>query len=230
MTATVKRRLSGFCNPGNPRTAAYDPHQRCPGCDCRAAGCPCNPGDPVTSNPADSTASLTPTEAWGVTLDPPASLPVTVQVVEAAVHRLHQRSRAADVSTLDWPDAVRLIRDLTRVRNQITDTIDALTKHVYLTGPHGEAEVDGVGVIRVTRGQDRKAWDGLGLSRAIIDAHMEAEGLEEPPDPFTVAEWLLAGFSVGYGRVTVLRALGIPPDEFCDTTPGRPKVSLPRQV
>lgn len=48
--APRKPRTSGFCNPTLPRTPAYDPHQRCPGCDCRATNCPCNP-DPPQEDP-----------------------------------------------------------------------------------------------------------------------------------------------------------------------------------
>jgi hypothetical protein len=37
--AATKPFLSGFCNPSLPRTAQYDPHHRCSGCDCPANGC-----------------------------------------------------------------------------------------------------------------------------------------------------------------------------------------------
>lgn len=39
--AEPKPYVSGFCNITLPRTAAYDPHQNCGGCDCMADGCPC---------------------------------------------------------------------------------------------------------------------------------------------------------------------------------------------
>ena len=122
---------------------------------------------------------------------------------------------------------MQILRVLQEVTHHVGTTVNALDNHAYLHGEHGDVEVEGVGRVHIGRTRDRKQWDGSGLAQAVIDAHMEEAGMEEAPPPWEVAGWLLEAMAVGYGRVTILRRLGIPPDEFCDSKPGRPKVGLP---
>jgi hypothetical protein len=159
--------------------------------------------------------------------DPGPPLPIGVELVQLATQRLSEAALGT-IDALDWEDAVRLL-------DQIRDSIETLrqidsllVRRIYLAGPHGRniAELDGIGPVSITRSPDRKRWDERGIARAVIDARM-ADTTGEAPDPWDVAEWLLEVVSVGYARVTPLRAMGLDPDAFCDVEPGKPTVQLP---
>lgn len=109
----------------------------------------------------------------------------------------------------------------------LLQTIDAaLVTRIYLAGEHGDVRVDGLPVAKVTRGRDRKSWDARGVSRSVIDCHMTERGFEPPSDPWEVAEWLLEVLGVGYARVTPLRTMGLDPEDFCESSPGKISVQF----
>lgn len=163
------------------------------------------------------------------TRDPIADLtvPQAVDLLLAAATRLSEVTH--DTKTLpDWQEAVRLLDKMRAAADQAGAVKDALVRHVYLTGEHGRnVIVEGVGPVDITRARDRKAWDERGMIQAVIDRRMEERGGEMPNEPWEVVEWVLEVASVDYGRVTPLRALGLDPDDYCTSTPGRVGVSLP---
>lgn len=160
---------------------------------------------------------------------PETTLPVAAELIALAAERL-STAAAGVIDGLDWEDCVRLL-DLLRGAVETVNQVDSLlVRQAYLRGPHGRnsAELDGIGLISISRSKDRKAWDERGVARAVIDKHMEAaENLGEAPDPWTVAEWLLEVYGVQYVRVTPLRALGLEPGAFCEEITGKPTVQLP---
>jgi len=159
--------------------------------------------------------------------DPGPPLPIALQLLDLATERLSEVA-VGNIETLDWEEAVRHLAQLRAAVGSLQELDSLLVRRIYLAGPHGKdvAELDGIGRISIGRSQEREHWDERGVARAVIDRHM-ANTTGEAPDPWDVAEWLLEVYGVKYCRLTPLRALGLEPDAFCDTTPGKPVVSLP---
>lgn len=156
------------------------------------------------------------------------TLTQAVDLFAAAAERLSEAATTSGLMGTDWQTALHLL-DRLRAAGRTAGQVDAtLVRHIYLTGEHGQIEVDGIGVVHIGRGRERKHWDERGVARAVIDAKM-ADSTGEPPDPWQVAEWLLEVYGVSYCRVTPLRALGLEPKAFCDDEPGNLQVSLPRR-
>lgn len=129
---------------------------------------------------------------------------------------------------LDLPaeDALRLLHQLRSALSAIRDVEAVLVTHIYVTGEHGDVQVADLPMAKVVRRRDRKVWDGRGIARAVVDARMTERGFEVPSDPMDVADWLLEVLAVSYARVTQLRAMGLDPEEFCETTPGSLSVTF----
>lgn len=157
---------------------------------------------------------------------PEVRLAETVEALVAVGALLNEESMDGTPAT-DWQDAVRLLDRLREASDHIGFVVASLTKHVYLTGEHGDQTIEGLGRVKIARGRDRRAWDERGVARAVIDAKMEQRGFEVPDNPWDVAEWLLETMAMNYARVTSLRALGLEPKDYCTDTPGRIGVSLP---
>lgn len=133
------------------------------------------------------------------------------------------------LAALDWQEATKLLDRLREITTRLAQIDALIVRHIYVTGEHGDTDIDGIGRVKVTRSRDRTKWDERGVAQAVIDKQMEARGGEMPNDPWEVAEWLLQVYGVNYCRVTPLRALGLEPDDYCDSTPGKPTVQLPRR-
>lgn len=90
--------------------------------------------------------------------------------------------------------------------------------------------VDGVGVVQVRHATDRRAWDNDALIRLVI-----ARGRDERRVDESTGEYESEGEAVGRAltecarpswRVTALRARGIDPSEYCESTPGKTSVVI----
>jgi hypothetical protein len=161
---------------------------------------------------------------------PPLTLPVAIELTTVVAGRLSTAAGAGAIDALTWEDAIRLLDQLRPAIATLRQVDSLLARRAYLAGPHGRdvAVLDGIGPVSITRTADRKRWDERGVARAVIDAKM-ADSTGESPDPWDVAEWLLEVVSVGYCRVTPLRALGLEPEAFCDVEPGNISVQLPKR-
>lgn len=167
--------------------------------------------------------------------EPAPSTPAPSEGLQGAVETLRDAADALNtaalgtVETTDWQDAIRYLADLRDATDHIGAVTAGLTRHVYLTGEHGDVDVDGVGRVKIARARDRKEWDSRGAVFAYIDARMVArEG--ELPDPTDVAEWVmdvLPATASTSCKVTPLRAVGLDPKAFCEDKPGKIGVTLP---
>jgi len=184
--------------------------------------CACACHRPPEETTVPETAPRTSEEDRGL------NLPIAVEMATEVARILSVAARGDAIDALSWEDAVRLLDQLRDSIETLRQIDSLLVRRIYLAGPHGVnvAELDGIGRVSITRSKDRKKWDERGIARAVIDARM-ADTTGEAPDPWDVAEWLLQVVSVGYARVTPLRAMGLDPDAFCDVEPGKPTVQLP---
>lgn len=114
-----------------------------------------------------------------------------------------------------------LLDDLKILTRSIEDNIVGLL-------PAKRVEVDGLGVLERKRGNARKAWDSEELLGRVIRLAVDPDGTGELPPAGEVLERLRSTLaavvpftgSLGW-RVTALRELGLDPDEWCHTEPGR---------
>lgn len=160
-----------------------------------------------------------------------SDLPTTpggwLNLLDAASEGLNDTVTLGGMAKLDPEDTIRLLDRLRTITHRLGQVDANLVRHTYVTGEHGDLEVEGVGRVKVQRSRDRRAWDERGVAQAVIDKRMEARGGEMPNEPWEVAEWLLETFGISYCRVTPLRAMGLDPEMFCESTPGKPTVTLP---
>lgn len=133
---------------------------------------------------------------------------------------------AKGMDSLDWQVAANVLAILRKITTEHIGPLDAsLVRHLYLTAPHGETELDGLGVMAVRRSRETKQWLKEEALGAVLDKHMEERG-GEIPEPWQVLRWLLDAAAVDYLRVTHLRGLQINPENYRVTAPGKPKVTF----
>jgi hypothetical protein len=87
-----------------------------------------------------------------------------------------------------------------------------------------EGEVPGIGGFKVRSGAIRKDWDHHALAVAVAD--IEIEKASGQADPYELINALLAACAPSYWRVTKLKELEIPIDEYVTTTYGRSTVQF----
>ncbi len=130
--------------------------------------------------------------------------------------------------------AVELV-ELREVREALNEWEDVLVTFIADSLGSNIGEVDGVGRLEVRRGRDRKTWDRRDLLRRVLDSRMppSPDGEVDPTDDgqaevdgetVSVSQDLgrvMHVWNLGAPRVTALRARGIDPDEFCESTPGK---------
>jgi hypothetical protein len=235
--AIPKPQISGFCNITLPRTLAYDPHQRCPGCDCTAPGCPCNPDPPqettVTDQPEtgspDTETAPEPPETETPAPEPGSPEDAVAQLRSAAA--LLNTSMAGYQAT-HWHDAARLLDSLRKVTALLGMMDATLVQWLYLHGEHGlHQQVPGIaGAVNITRGRSKERWAAPEAVREYVDRKMgELEG--EIPDPEVVVGWVLEVLPAGQStslRKTPLRAAGIDLEDYYWSEPGTLQVGLPK--
>lgn len=87
-----------------------------------------------------------------------------------------------------------------------------------------EGEVAGIGGFQVRTGRDRNQWDHHNLAAEVTRKHLEQSGGSFEPSELVSA--ILAAAQVSGWRVTVLRPLGIEPDDYCKSVAGRSTVQF----
>lgn len=96
------------------------------------------------------------------------------------------------------------------------------------------AVIDGVALVDVERPRDRRNWRSEDLFRVVLRRIADPEGTGEiAVDPYELVGRLCAELPtvLGLGASTPwkaggLRRLGLDPDEWCESRPGRPVVRI----
>lgn len=131
-------------------------------------------------------------------------------------------ARRSLVDAKDVNDLLDLLLTLREVKSEfdllvreVEDDCARLMRKKFVTTPQLTAE-------RSPGGYNRSNWQSRDLAKKII-----ADGdFDHPQD---VADMLFELAAVSYWRVTKLRELGIDPDEWCDSAPGRSTVQVKRR-
>lgn len=182
--------------------------------------------------PSDTPADMTPitrlparrnrTKAW-------KSLDAALTKIERDTEAVSRK--AMDLEETTWEESAELLARLRDVTSTLKDVDAGLVRYIAAAWRteriRGFREVPGVGVFEVHRSANRRAWQSRSLAKEVVDARMRlAEGVV--PDPQEVAGWILDAAGVGYWKVTVLKPLGIDPDDYCHTEYGSSKVEITR--
>jgi len=170
------------------------------------------------------------TEATGPEdIEPRVQLANAVTLAVATARVLGETAKRDVVESVTWEQAAQMIKVLRNARNTLADVEDDLERWVAKVwrelGLRDDTPVAGVGVVAVSRSRDRKQWDHDALIGLVVDAHLAGTD-GEMPTPWEVAQWFRESAGFAYWKVTALRNLGIDPDSFCESTPGRPRVSI----
>lgn len=137
-------------------------------------------------------------------------------------------AEAGDIEALahGWNQIRPLLADLKSVTEAIEADLAALM-------PTKTVEIPGVGVLERRKGQDRKAWDWPELLPLLIRMYVDPDGTGEMPGPAEVIDRMrelivdVIGVTPSKSpKVRPLREMGIDPDEFCESKPGRVSVQL----
>lgn len=92
---------------------------------------------------------------------------------------------------------------------------------------YGDLEIEGLPPVSIRRTAARPHWDDRAVVGELLDRHLNL-GDGDMPAPWTVVDWILDAAAVGYWRKTILRGLGIDPDDYLDTVPGNPRIEFQR--
>jgi hypothetical protein len=207
---------SGFClecpqvRDGSPAVRGPK-HTRC-----RKADCSCVWHDQDVRDKGTALAAQP--------VEKPVEKDLAAAVERVALAALEVTTEATGLDALAPEDCLRILYSLRAALEHLRDVEASLVREIYTRGEHGDWQVLGLPVAKVTRSRDRKSWDGRGIARAVIDARIEERNGQIPDDPWDVADWLLEVLGISYGRVTALRALGLDPEMFCESSPGALRV------
>jgi hypothetical protein len=132
-------------------------------------------------------------------------------------------------------EAMRVLRD-TRLLIDALKGIDSdLVRLIYDTGEYGEQVIEGIGLVHVSRGAKRTQWHHDDWRAAVRKACVTAYGSSgtvadvETGETFNVYDLIAAAQDAqgaGAPKTTVLRKLGIDPDDYCHSEPGNPQVTF----
>lgn len=189
---------------------------------CRMASCSCPQHDADLK--AKAAALVAPEVAELLEPSEPPR-PLWDAVAEVAFAALHVTKEATGLSDLPPEEALRVLYGLRDAIDNLRDVDAALVQHIYLHGEHGDVRIEGLPPAKITRGRERKDWDARGAAFAYVDSKMtERQG--ETPDPADVVSWVLDVVGASYCRVTPLRTVGLEPEAFCTSSPGRLAVTF----
>lgn len=149
------------------------------------------------------------------------------RVEEAAevATRLSEETMTDALAAMEVPDLLMVLRDLRRCIEDLRKIDAGIVRHLYLTAEHGDHDYPGIGRVGIRRGRDRKAWRHHDVAADVLDAHLtRLQG--EIPEPEQVVGWLMEAMNPAYWRVTTLRGLGLAPDEYAESLPGKPHIEF----
>lgn len=153
----------------------------------------------------------------------------------AAVHQLQVAADAVNTAALGsedlpWTDLAAFldtIRETRKTIQAVEANMEVRTARAMGAADVKASEVEGVGFVEWHRGRDRKAWAHDAVARDVLAARMAEVG-GEVVDPHTVRDWLFDAAHVDYWRTRALRALGLDPQDYSTTTPGKLSVEVTR--
>ena len=188
--------------------------------------CSCLPGAPEHVHGEGGYATdATPTERLS---DAIANLVAAAQAVNTEA--------LGTLNELPWEIAAGMLRVLRAITTDHLGPIDAsLVRHLYMTGEHGDTELDGIGIISIRRTRDRKEWDATtwqhDVRGAVIEKHVAGNTnlYDLDGNEYNVAELLDRAQAVHGAqapKVTALRGLGLDPSAYCEDRPGKPTVTF----
>jgi hypothetical protein len=127
---------------------------------------------------------------------------------------------ALAVAHVELADVIRRLRDVAQtVEDRLAEVMPQ------------RLEVDGLPILERRRGVERRAWQSDELLRTVIRRSVDPEGTGELPSGPEIVERVTEVIervmpvtpSLGW-RATALRAMGLDPDEWCETKLGRARV------
>ena len=145
--------------------------------------------------------------------------------------------RIADLCTSGaYLHAIELYAEYEALRTAMGRRLDTLANLIADAMPDRRIEVPGVGVVERRQGKERRAWDWDALLPQVTRCYMDPDGTGEfPTDPLIAVDRMQAMAEDVIGltpskapRLSPLRGLGIDPDEFCESKPGRVSLQITR--
>ncbi len=141
-----------------------------------------------------------------------------------------------EYAATNLPAAVELYAEYEGLRSAMGKRTEDMAKTIAEHMPDRRIEVPGVGVVERRQGKDRKAWDWDPLFRRTVRAYLDPDGTGEfPTDPMVAVDRMrsmvdeVIGLTPSKGpRLAPLRGLGIDPDEYCTSQPGRVSLQITR--
>lgn len=165
---------------------------------------------------------------------------VTVDSIAATIGALTVAVDATDRQTLAFldreGDAATALCLLAQVRNQrvrlaqVESSLETEAARRMRKERLDRVELPGVGVFERKSGTARKQWDHSAVAGRVVQTLLVDPTTGEPaPEEYRdfaylLRDRLLEAGHVDYWRATQLRALGVNPDDFCTSTPGRSSV------
>lgn len=138
------------------------------------------------------------------------------------------------IDTADVEELAHLHVALVKARQRLA-TICTIVEQVLVdVMPDKRLELPGLPVLERRRGTDRKAWQSVDLldelfRRAVVDTEtgevLDDEALIRQRLHEVLVDCVPFTGSLGW-RVTALRDLGLDPDEWCETKPGRTSIQI----
>jgi hypothetical protein len=173
--------------------------------------------------PADAFLAVPPAPA---DTDLPGRLGTVIVATDDRRHELAEHG--------DWHALAFLLAELRRLQADLRLLIDTVEQDCYRLLPDKRTEIDGLGVLEKRKGTDRRAWQSIDLLDeilrvAVVDRETGVVLDDETMIRQRIHEVLVDAVpfnpSLGW-RVTALRELGLDPDEWCETKPGRESVQV----
>lgn len=162
----------------------------------------------------------------------PIETPTALAELHQVIARLdEQRQALTDAGQLD-----ALALGLAQLRGLMADLRDLgqlVEADVANMMPGKTWEIDGLGTLERRAGTVRKSWDWEQLLPRLIRLSIDPEEVGELPDAPELVERFTAlvkdtiGVTPSKGpRVAGLKAMGLQPDEWCQSSPGRVSVQI----
>lgn len=163
------------------------------------------------------------------------TLAVVVQALTEFAEEMHADYIVAEPHT---PEALAIVLVAIReCRAELANLYDHVERDLLSVMDEKKMVVEGVGEIEVKHATRRTKWEHETLIPAILSRLADEPGVFFDPDDGTflpnqtvganVARRLNECVSFGGGKVTGLRAIGLDPDEFCETDYGKAQIKLP---